>query len=234
MPRWLADRWWDLGKVVCFYTMTGLFSLRTTGSQNVPRSGPLLILSNHQTFLDPVLVGLAIPRYVRWVARQTLHKNRWLSRLIDSLRAIPIDHRGFSREGLQATLNALDEGACVGMFPEGERTHTGELEPFKPGVSLLIKRTNAPILPAGIAGGYAAFSRHRKFPSFAPLFLPATDATIAVSVGKPIDPAKYEKMSREEMLEDLRQAVRTEMARGERLRRKRRMRLRHACKPEAR
>ena len=52
------------------------------------------------------------------------------------------------------------------MFPEGERTYTGNLEAFKPGISLLIKRTKAPIIPAGIAGGYATFSRHRKFPHF--------------------------------------------------------------------
>jgi 1-acyl-sn-glycerol-3-phosphate acyltransferase len=221
MPPWLADRWWDLGKVACFYTMTGLFSLRMTGGQHVPRTGPVLILSNHQTFLDPVLVGLAVPRYVRWVARQTLRKNRWLARLIGSLRAIPIDHRGFSREGLQATLDALERGACVGMFPEGERTHDGTLEPFKPGISLLIKRTRAPIVPAGIAGGYAAWSRHRKLPRFAPLFRPPTDATIAVSVGRPVDPTKYEKASREEMLEDLRGLVRVQMQKAERLRRKR-------------
>ncbi|HKA07195.1 MAG TPA: lysophospholipid acyltransferase family protein [Gemmataceae bacterium] len=222
MPPWLADRWWDVGKVACFYTMTGLFSLRTTGGQNVPRTGPVLILSNHQTFFDPVFIGLAVPRYVSWVARQTLRKNRWLARLIDSLRAIPIDHRGFSREGLQATLDALDRGACVGMFPEGERTHDGSLEPFKPGISLLIKRTRAPIVPAGIAGGYAAWSRHRKLPRFAPLFRLPTDATIAVSVGKPIDPIKYEKNSREEMLEDLRGLVRVEVEKAEKLRRKRR------------
>ena len=223
MPPWLADRWWDVGKVACFYTMTGLFSLRTAGSQHVPRTGPVLILSNHQTFFDPVFVGLAVPRYVNWVARQTLYKNPWLDRLISSLRAIPIDHRGFSREGLQATLDALERGACVGMFPEGERTHTGMLEPFKPGISLLIKRTRAPIAPVGIAGGYAAWSRHRKLPRCAPLFLPPTDATIAVSVGKPVDPTKYERASREEMLEDLRSLVRVEMEKAEKLRRKRRM-----------
>jgi 1-acyl-sn-glycerol-3-phosphate acyltransferase len=222
MPPWLADRWWDVGKVACFYTMTGLFSLRTTGGQNVPRTGPVLVLCNHQTFLDPVFLGLAVPRYVSWVARQTLRKNRWLARLIDSLRAIPIDHRGFSREGLQATLGALDRGACVGMFPEGERTHDGSLEPFKPGISLLIKRTRAPIVPAGIAGGYAAWSRHRKVPRFAPLFCVPNDGTIAVSVGKPIDPTKYEKLSRDEMLEDLRGLVRVEMEKAEKLRRKRR------------
>jgi 1-acyl-sn-glycerol-3-phosphate acyltransferase len=222
MPPWVADRWWDLGKVACFYTMTALFSLRTAGGQHVPRSGPILVLSNHQTFLDPVLIGLAVPRYVSWVARQTLQKNRLLARLIGSLRAIPIDHRGFSREGLQSTLDALDHGACVGMFPEGERTHDGSLQPFKPGISLLIKRTKAPIVPAGIAGAYAAWSRHRKLPRLAPLFLPASDATVAVSVGRPIDPAKYKHMSREEMLEDLRQAVRAEMDKAQRLRRRRR------------
>lgn len=222
MPPWVADRWWDLGEVACFYTMTALFSLRMAGGQHVPRTGPVLVLSNHQTFLDPVLVGLAVPRYVSWVARQTLHKNPLFARLISSLRAIPIDHKGFSREGLQATLDALDGGACVGMFPEGERTHDGALEPFKPGISLLIKRARAPIVPAGIAGAYAAWSRHRKLPRLAPLFRPPSDATIAVSVGRPIDPAKYEKASREEMLEDLRRAVRAEMGNAERLRRKRR------------
>jgi 1-acyl-sn-glycerol-3-phosphate acyltransferase len=108
------------------------------------------------------------------------------------------------------------------MFPEGERTHDGTQQPFRPGISLLIKRARAPIVPAGIAGGYAAWSRHRKLPRLAPLFLPPSDATIAVSVGRPIDPARYEKVSREEMLEDLRQAVRAEMDKAERLRRARR------------
>jgi 1-acyl-sn-glycerol-3-phosphate acyltransferase len=222
MPPWVADRWWDLGKVACFYTMTALFSLRTAGGQHVPRTGPVLVLSNHQTFLDPVLVGLAVPRYVSWVARQTLRKNRLFARLIASLRAIPIDHRGFSREGLQSTLDALDRGACVGMFPEGERTHDGTLQPFKPGISLLIKRTRAPIVPAGVAGGYTAWSRHRQVPRLAPLFLPPSRATIAVSIGRPIDPARYRTASREEMLEDLRAAVRAETGNAERLRRKRR------------
>jgi 1-acyl-sn-glycerol-3-phosphate acyltransferase len=220
MPPWLMDRWWDLGKTTCFYATTGLFSLRTAGAHHVPRSGPVLALSNHQSFLDPILVGLAIPRYVRFVHRQTLKKNRLLAWVMASLRAIPIDHKGFSREGLQATLDALAAGNCVGMFPEGERTHDGTVEPFKPGIALLLKRVKAPIVPVGIAGAYAALSRHQKVPRLAPLFLPPTAATIAVSVGAPIDPAKYGKASREEMLEDLRAAVKAEAAKAEGLRRK--------------
>jgi 1-acyl-sn-glycerol-3-phosphate acyltransferase len=220
MPPWLMDRWWDLGKTTCFYTMTGLFSLRTAGAHHVPRTGPVLALSNHQSFLDPVLVGLAVPRYVRFVHRQTLQKNRLLAWVMASLRAIPIDHKGFSREGLQATLDVLAAGHCVGMFPEGERTHDGTVQPFKPGIALLLKRVRAPIVPVGVAGAFAAFSRHQKVPRLAPLFLPPSAATIAVSVGPPIDPARYAKASREEMLDDLRAAVKAEVAKAEALRRK--------------
>jgi 1-acyl-sn-glycerol-3-phosphate acyltransferase len=105
------------------------------------------------------------------------------------------------------------------MFPEGERTHDGSVEPFKPGIALLVKRVQAPIVPVGVAGAYAAFSRHMKLPKLAPLFMPPNEATIGVSVGAPIDPAKYQKMSREEMLEDLRQAVMKEAAKANALRR---------------
>jgi 1-acyl-sn-glycerol-3-phosphate acyltransferase len=220
MPPWLMDRWWDLGKTTCFYAMTALFRLRTTGTHHIPRSGPVLVLSNHQSFLDPIHVGLPIPRYVRFVHRQSLKKNRLLAWVMASLRAIPIEHRGFSREGLQATLDSLAAGNCVGMFPEGERTHDGTVQPFKPGIALLLKRVKAPIVPVGIAGAYAAFSRHRKLPRLSPIVVPPTDAAIAVSVGAPIDPTRYANASREEMLDDLRAAVVAEVARAEDLRRK--------------
>jgi 1-acyl-sn-glycerol-3-phosphate acyltransferase len=157
---------------------------------------------------------------VRFVHRQTLKRNRLLARVMASLRAIAIDHKGFSREGLQATLDVLSAGHCVGMFPEGERTHDGTVQPFKPGIALLLKRAMAPILPVGIAGAFAAFSRHRKIPRLAPLFLSPIDATIAVSVGPPIDPAKYANASREEMLEDLRDAVKAQAVLANELRRK--------------
>jgi len=220
MPAWLADRWWDIGKVACFYSFSTLFSLRSAGAQHVPRSGPLLILANHQSFFDPVLAGLPVPRYIRWVARQTLHKNRFVAALIGSLRAIPIDLHGFSREGLQAVIDALEQGTCVGMFPEGTRTPDGEVHEFKPGMSLIVKRTKAPIVPIGIAGAFHAWPRTSKLPLPSPIFMPPTKRTIGVSVGKPIDPAKYAKTRREEMLEDLRRLVKDEVAKAERLRRR--------------
>jgi 1-acyl-sn-glycerol-3-phosphate acyltransferase len=207
-------------KVGFFYTFSTAFSFRFTGGRQAPRTGPLLLLSNHQSLMDPFLLGVALPRPVTFLTRETLHRNRLLSAFMNSLGSIPIDHRGFSREGLQQTVDALAGGACVGVFPEGERTHDGTLEPFKPGVSLLLKRAKAPIVPAGIAGAYAAWSRHRTVPRLSPPFLAPSDATIAVSIGKPIDPARFQGVSREDMLEELRWAVELEMGKAERLRRK--------------
>ena len=219
MPPWLMDRWWDIGKTTCFYSTTALWSLRTAGAQNVPRTGPVLALANHQSFLDPVLVGLAIPRYVRFVHRQSLKKNRLLAWWMASLRAIPIDHKGFSREGLQATLDSLG-GRQLRRHVPGRRANPRRQRRAVQAWHLAVaKRLKAPILPVGVAGAYAAFSRHMKIPRLSPLFMPPNDATIAVSVGKPIDPAKYAKVSREEMLEDLRRAVIVEKEAAETLRR---------------
>jgi 1-acyl-sn-glycerol-3-phosphate acyltransferase len=222
MPPWVMHRWYDFCYQGCFWTFSTLFSLRTQGGANVP-AGPVLMVSNHQSFMDPVLVGLASTRRrVSFLARETLYKNKKLAWMMRSLDALSIDHRGFSREGLQATLDFLHQGKVVCIFAEGERTHTGEVEPFKPGISLLMKRVKAPIVPVGIAGAYDAWPRTRRLPRLAPVFAPPSPATIAVSVGKPIAPEAYAGLPREEMLEDLRQKVEAERLKADRLRRQRR------------
>jgi len=220
MSPWVAHCWWGFWKFLVSPTVGALMSLRFSGGQHVPRSGPVLFLSNHQSFLDPMLIGLSIPRQARFVHRQTLQKKKWLTWLMASLRGIPIDHRGFSREGLQTTLETLKHGDCVAMFPEGERTHDGLLGEFKPGISLMIKRTKCPIIPIGIAGAFDAWPRTSKLPRLSPLFMPPRAGTIAVSIGKAIEPGRYENQTREEMLADLRQAVATQMQLAESLRRK--------------
>lgn len=218
MHPWLAHRWYDVCWWICYVGFSFGYSLRVQGRRNVPRTGPVLIVSNHQSFLDPIPIGLAVPRYLTVLARDTLFKSRPLAWLMESLGTLRID-RDFGKEGLRATLDALARGRCVHLYPEGERSHDGELAPFKAGVSLLIKKVKAPIVPVGLAGAYGAWSRHMKRPKFAPLFLPANEATMAVSIGKPIDPAPFEKMDRGEMLQKLYDAVKVEVEKAKRLRR---------------
>lgn len=219
MSPWLARRWYDCVFWSSFLGFTFGNSLRVIGRRNMPESGPVLVLSNHQSMLDPVLVGLASRRYLAYLARESLFHNRYAKVLIESLDAIPIDNKGFSKEGMQATLDVLKKGKAILVFPEGERTHDGGLQPFKPGVSLLVKKTSAPIVPVAIVGAFGALSRYAKRPSFSPLFLTPGKAAIAISIGKPIDPATLAHLPREEMVARLYDAVATEFAKAQRIRR---------------
>jgi len=94
------------------------------------------------------------------------------------------------------------------------------MNPLKPGIQLLIKRTRAPIVPVGIAGAFDAFPRSRKIPRFSPLFMPAGRGTMAVSVGPPLDARHYLELPRDKLLVELQQAIQAMKDRAERLRRK--------------
>ena len=222
MSPWLARRWYDAVFWSSFVGFTFGHSLRVIGRKNMPERGPVLVIANHQSFLDPVLIGLASRRYLSYLARASLFKNRYLKALIESLDAVPINNQGLGKDGLQATLDVLDRGKSVLVFPEGERTNDGAMVPFKPGISLLIKRVKAPIVPVALAGAFHAWPRHRKLPGLAPLILPPSEATIAISIGKPIDPASFAGLKRDEMIVKMYDAVAVEFEKAKRLKRQER------------
>jgi 1-acyl-sn-glycerol-3-phosphate acyltransferase len=215
----MDDAWYALTYWSAFYGFTFGWGFRATGREHLPKTGPVLIVSNHQSFLDPVLIGAAANRRLTYLARQTLFDNPVLARIIRHYRAVPID-RGFGKEGLQTVLGELAREQAVLMFPEGERTHTGALQPLKPGVSLLIKRVTCPIIPAAVAGVYAAWPRDQKWPSPSPLFLPDAGRSIAVAFGPAIDPSRYRGVDREWMLRDLQGEIAQAHAAAEKVRRK--------------
>ena len=218
LPAVIDDGIYSLTYWSAFYAFTFGWGFRATGRHHLPATGPALIVSNHQSFLDPVLIGAAANRRLTYLARDTLFDNRVLGRVIRHYGAVPID-RGFGKEGLQSVLRLLDEGRAVLMFPEGERTHTGELQPLKPGVSLLIKRVKCPIIPAAVAGVFDAWPRSRPWPTPGPLVVPDAGRSIAVGFGPPIDPARYHGQSREWMLADLLDKIAVVNEQAERARR---------------
>lgn len=221
MRGWLARRWYDVVFWSSFYGFTFGSSLRVKGRRNVPKTGPLLLMSNHQSHFDPVLIGLASRRYLSYLARRSLFRNRYFRGLIESLNAIPIDQEGLAKRGLQDVLAALDRGLAVTIFPEGHRTFDGNLQPLMPGIALLIKRAKVPVVPVGIAGAYHAWPRQRAYPLPSPLICPATPRTIAVVIGKPIAPSRFEGLAREETLEFLSAEMARMFDEAEALRRKR-------------
>jgi 1-acyl-sn-glycerol-3-phosphate acyltransferase len=220
MQERAAELWYDVTYWVTATVFTLGFSLRAEGGRNVPLSGPALLIANHQSYLDPVLVGLAARRHLCYLARKTLFDNPLFAALIRSYHAVPIDQEGFAREGLRVILDQLKAGKAVLVFPEGERTGDGAVYPLRPGVHLLIKKGQVPVVPVGIAGAFEAWPRWRPCPVPAPLFLPPGKGTIAVAVGKPMPPQRFEGLPRERVLDELFGQLKTIQARAERLRRK--------------
>ena len=155
------------------------FRVRWIDCDDVPASGPLLIVANHQSYLDPPLVSTGIlHRHIDFIARAGLFRNRFFGWLIGTLNAIPITEQGSDTAAIKATLDRLATGRAVLLFPEGSRTHDGAMESFKRGVAVLVKRAKCPVLPAAIEGAYDAWPRGSAAPSF--------KCRIAVRFGRPI------------------------------------------------
>jgi 1-acyl-sn-glycerol-3-phosphate acyltransferase len=220
MPDWLSRVWYEANRCWVMAALGIGFSLRFEGGRNIPSRGAALLVANHQSYIDPLAIGLATPRQLRYLARKTLFTQSLFARFLLSVGCVAVDQEGFARQGLQTTLDLLKQGQVVLVFPEGERTWTGRMQPLKPGIHLLLKRSGVPVIPVGIAGAYQAYPRTKKLPRPAPLFLPATDATMAVSIGRPMGPERFAGQPREHVLDDLFAQIHQQYERAERLRRK--------------
>ena len=129
-----------------------------------PESGGVLVVSNHQSHLDPILVGLACNRRLNYVARDTLFGFAPFRWLINSLDAIPIDREGMGLSGIKESLRRLKAGEMLLIFPEGTRTPDGNVGQLKPGFLALARRSKVPILPLAIEGGYESWPRRNLLP----------------------------------------------------------------------
>jgi 1-acyl-sn-glycerol-3-phosphate acyltransferase len=221
MSPWLYNLIYEGFYAFSFTTVTFGFSYRMEGKAHVPRNGPLLIVANHQSWFDPFLVGLALPRRIRFMARRTLFTNHpALGAFFRALHIIPVNQEGFAREGLRLTRERLEAGEAVLVFPEGQRSWDGKIGPLMPGVTMLIRQTGANVLPVGIAGAWHAWPRWKLIPILSPFFLPPNQASIAVSVGKILDGKRLAGMERHEILGQLSTKLHHVWERAERLRRK--------------
>jgi 1-acyl-sn-glycerol-3-phosphate acyltransferase len=204
---------------VFFLYVIGL-SLRVAGRRHLPRRGAFLIVANHQSFLDPVAVGLGVPRQIHYLARKTLFNNPLFGLWLRIVNCVPIDQEGVGKDGIRNILQRLEAGHAVLVFPEGERSDDGRLKPLKPGIGLLLKRVRVPIVPAGVVGAFDAWPRHAPVPVFAPLFLSPSRRTVAVAYGPARDPATLDGLSREEVLAVLQDDIAAAMKQAGALRRR--------------
>jgi cytidylate kinase len=178
-------RWFRIARWFCKVFCMAFFRLHPAGRENVPDQGPLVLISNHQSFLDPVLCGIFVKRPLYFLARDSLFRG-FFGRLIASVNTIPVKRGAADLAAMRIIIDKLKQGSGVCLFPEGTRTSDGKITAFKPGFGLLCRRGNAAVVPVLIDGAFEAWPRHKK------LFSPGTH--IAICYGKCIPAGQVKKM----------------------------------------
>ena len=175
------------------------FGLRVFGRENVPSEGPLLLISNHQSFLDPLLCGVGLKRELDYMARASLFDNKLLGMQIRALNSFPIQRDHADIGAIKEIIKRLQQGKAVTMFPEGTRTNDGQIKAFKSGFELIARRARATTVPVLIEGAFDVWSRHRRFPRMGKIY---------VTYGKAISPEEARQMPKHEYVANVNQQIR--------------------------
>lgn len=133
------------------------FRLRVVHGERMLQSGAVILAANHQSFLDPPLLGSAANRAIFFLAKKELMRVWWLGWLLPKLNVIPVELEGTDRSALKTLIRLLRAGESVLLFPEGGRTPDGNLQPGLPGIGLIIAKTLAPVVPMRIFGANEAW-----------------------------------------------------------------------------
>ncbi|QOV88484.1 lysophospholipid acyltransferase family protein [Humisphaera borealis] len=149
---------------------TTLFDLKVYGAETFPPSGGVLVVSNHQSHLDPVILGVAIPRSLSYFAKSELFEMHPLfTRLIESLGAFPVRQTGSAAGAIKETIDRLQSGGALNIYPEGSRCTDGEIHPFEKGAALIIRKAKVPVVPVAIHGSFESFPPGTMLPKPHPI-----------------------------------------------------------------
>ncbi|WP_053618212.1 1-acyl-sn-glycerol-3-phosphate acyltransferase [Nocardiopsis sp. NRRL B-16309] len=158
---------------------------RVEGAHHVPRRGPVILAANHLALIDPLFIGVACPRQVRFIAKQELFDEatlpkRALTALLRSFGQLAVDRRPgqSAQEAMDNSLAVLDSGEVFGIFPEGTRSPDGRLYRGQTGLAWLALTSGAPVVPVALAGAERILPSGRRIPSL---------NRVGVRFGEPVD-----------------------------------------------
>lgn len=155
------------------------FGFEVKGRENFPKKGPFILASNHVSFADPVVMGVACNTApVAFIAKKELFDTSILGRWIKAVGCIPIERNSLSFKPLKEAVRRLKQSGVIGIFPEGTRSLDGRLQKAEPGIGLIARKSGAPIIPMYISGTEKALPRGKTS-----LRIHKIKATI----GKPVD-----------------------------------------------
>jgi 1-acyl-sn-glycerol-3-phosphate acyltransferase len=153
---------WKCCQVFAHIFSTLMFDLKVYGIEHVPPEGGVLLVSNHQSYLDPVLLAVRLPRPMSYLAKSELFKNPAFAWLIRSLNAFPLKQGKGDKGAIEETIRRLQEGHLLAVFPEGTRTEDGEIRAIQRGVALVVRRAAVPIVPVVLDGSFQSWPKGSK------------------------------------------------------------------------
>ncbi|KST63942.1 lysophospholipid acyltransferase family protein [Mastigocoleus testarum] len=154
------------------------FQGKIYGAENVPKTGPLVVVSNHASNFDPPIVSNCVQRPVAYMAKEQLFKVPVLGQAIQLYGAYPVSRGTADRTAIRAALNCLEQGWAVGVFLQGTRTRDGLITDPKRGAALIAAKAKAPLLPVCLWGTHAIEEKGKKLPNSVP---------VTIRIGKAID-----------------------------------------------
>lgn len=163
--------WYWIFRAILAGIFKVLFRLKVEGLENLPRKGNYIVVSNHVSFLDALVLGVAIPQKIYWITLRDLYKLtwvRWFLRLTDTLP---------SGSSSQMAVTLLEDDKCIGLFPEGAVSRDGKLKNFRRGAAMLALKTGRPIVSCVLLGTYEAYPFGAIIPKLIPL---------KVKIGRPV------------------------------------------------
>ena len=154
--------WYSIACKFFWISLRLINRIQFSGLQNVPKTGGVIIASNHASYLDPPAVGACTYRIrmTHFMARDTLFETPFMHWFLHKVGVIPLDRDKGDVRAMRTSIQLLKNGASVALFPEGTRSESGELQPPKPGIGFLVAKGQAPVVPVYVHGSYEAWSKH--------------------------------------------------------------------------
>jgi 1-acyl-sn-glycerol-3-phosphate acyltransferase len=163
----------------CFFrtVFAVYFRWKVFNAERVPLEGPVILASNHASYIDPPLVGAGVERQINFLARDTIFRVPILASILRSWEVVPVDRDGGTGRGLKMILSRLEKAGAIILFPEGTRSRHGELNPARSGIGLTVIKSKAPVVPCRVFGTHRAFGPHMVIPR---------PRRLAVKYGRPL------------------------------------------------
>ena len=160
------------------------FRGKVYGQENIPKGKPVIVISNHSSYLDPPLISSCMNRPVAFMAKEELFKIPLLAQAIRLCGAYPVKRETGDRGAIKSAINALKNGGLVGIFLQGTRTKDGSIDKPKLGAAMIANRTQALLLPISLWGTHEILKKGSFFPISVPL---------TIRIGKPVEPPQSNK-----------------------------------------